>query len=330
MRIRIYSTFASNNSGSYTLVGSFRDPASAAEAASTLAAMCAAHSSWYEKRTDEPFTDSPLHAFAREQALHGVPDEPWDHWPEHGPPPSIVHLGYQVLVLVPYTVTMPRVLGAFIYKRGGRVSLELDHSHEELACELTFRVPGARFDDQSAADRIEGLRGPIDAALPELTARSPNDGRSPVAPVWHRGDFGDRHLSVVFADAAAGILRIREITSAAGIQTHVRLYEVRDPDPFVTLRGTGRLARGHYRVALWKTGDDRVEVLKIVRDLADCGLSEARALVEDLPVEILVDVSREVAEAAVASLLQTGSTAEAYLVSPRPNEQAQGRADADR
>ena len=227
MNIRIYRAFASNNSGSYTLVGSFGDPAVTATVAAELAALCAAHSDWYDKHPDASLGDSPLRAFAKQHDLQGVSDEPWDHWPEHGSPPSVIDAGYQVVVYVPYTVTMPRALGEFIYKRGGRVSLELDHSHHELGCELTFWIPNG-YKDPTTDERIAALRPPIDAALPPLIERSPHDRRPPILPIWRRGGFDSHELVVAFSDPGEGILRIREIAHAAGIETLIRIYELRD------------------------------------------------------------------------------------------------------
>ncbi|MEJ7600669.1 MAG: ribosomal protein L7/L12 [Kofleriaceae bacterium] len=318
MRIRLYRAFASNNSGSYTLVGAFRDPAIAEDAAAELAAMCAAHSAWYEADSNASGLEaSPLRAFATQHALLGVPDEAWDHWPEHGAPPTVIHLGHQVLVYAPYTVTMPRALGEYLYKRGGRVSLELDHSHDELACEFTFWIPDARYNDPATHERIAALRAPIDAALPALVERSPHDKRPAIAPAWHRGHFQSHHLSVAFSDPGEGILAVRELARAAGIATTIRIYEIHDPDPFATLRGDGRHEPGHHRVTLWTAGPDRVAVMKVVRDLTGVGLAEARALVDELPQELLANVSQPVADQAARSLVEAGATAEAYQVTRR-------------
>jgi hypothetical protein len=48
MRIRVFRAFASNNSGSYTLVGHFETIDGAREAEEALARLCADHSAWLE------------------------------------------------------------------------------------------------------------------------------------------------------------------------------------------------------------------------------------------------------------------------------------------
>jgi len=320
VRIRIYRAFSSNNSGSYTLVGRFRDDASAGEVAAVLAELCAAHSAWYEASTSDGLEESPLLAFARTNGLVNLPADASDHWPEHGPPPRIVHVGPQLLVLVPYTVTMPPAIGEYIYRRGGRVELELDHSHTPLAVEFFFWIRGAAYNDPTTPDRIAALRTLIDAELAALIARPPHDRRPVTPPAWYRGDWGATHLAVVFADVGAGILRIRELARAAGIDTHVRIFEIldRDPDPFAALRAERPHTAGRHRVVVWSAGASRIVVMKVVRELVGCGLAEARASLDALPNEILRDVSQAVAEDAAHKLREAGADAEAFV--PRPSE----------
>lgn len=318
MRVRLFQAFASNNSGSYTLVGRFPDESRAGEAAAALGAMCAAHSTWCEAAGHAgSLAESPLAAFAREHGLVGVPAELDDHWPEHGPPPSVVHVGPQVLVLVPYTVTMPRALGEYIYRSGGRVDLEIDHGHDPLAAEVSLWAPGGHA-DQAARDRVEAVRARIDTELPALTARAAYDTRPVIAPAWFRGDWGQLHLAAEFTDAAAGVLRVRELCRDAGVEVHVRIFEIsrRDPDPFAARRGDGRHAPGRYRVALWSAGASRVAVMKVVRALLGCGLDAARVHVGELPKELLLGVSRDAAEDAVRRLREVGADAEAFAPDP--------------
>jgi hypothetical protein len=71
MRIRLFNAFASNNSGSYTIVGSFRDEATAEEVALLLQRACDAHSAWYEEHNDEQHGESPLDSFAQREGLPG-------------------------------------------------------------------------------------------------------------------------------------------------------------------------------------------------------------------------------------------------------------------
>lgn len=318
MKIRLYRAFASNNSGSYTLVGRFRDEATAVDVAAALSALCAAHTAWWSAE-DQPdrLDGSPLRAFLDANGLVGTPDDVWDHWPQYGPPPQVIQSATKVVVLVPYTVTMPAALGEYVYRRGGRVELELEHSHSPLAVEFTFSVRGARHGEDDAS--ITTVCEQIAAELPALTTPPAPDARAAIPPCWHRDDWA-RHLSVVFADTGAGILRVRELARAAGIVTHIRIFEVsdRDPDPFARLRGGPRPERGRHAVALWRVpAAARIAIMKVVRDLVGCDLTTARALVDDAPRDVLENVAEQVAEDAAARLRDAGADAEAVLPAPR-------------
>ena len=49
MRIRVFRSFASNNSGSYTLVGGFRSAEDADEASAFLSALCERETKWRQE-----------------------------------------------------------------------------------------------------------------------------------------------------------------------------------------------------------------------------------------------------------------------------------------
>jgi hypothetical protein len=185
MRIRLYQAFASNNSGSYTIVGTFESSQDADDIASLLRAVCAEHGPWYEQHAYDEDGESPLERFARE---HGLSDERpgrADDWPEHGPTPSITSVGHQVLVHVPYTVTMPRVFGELFYKRGGRVDIELDHAHEDRSVEMAFYVPDIKWNDPERSRRIDALERELLDVLPPLVRRREHDERPVIEPAFH-------------------------------------------------------------------------------------------------------------------------------------------------
>ena len=63
-----------------------------------------------------------------------------------------------------------------------------------------------------------------------------------------------------------------------------------------------------FDVVLEGCGDSSqtVRVIKVVRELTDLGLKEAKALVEQAPVVVLVDVRKRDAEAAKAKIEAAG------------------------
>ena len=311
MRIRIFQAFASNNSGSYTIVGSFRSAAAAEEVATLIGAVAQAHSAWFEQNQYAEDGESPLDAFAREHGLSEERPGREDAWPAHGDPPSVSAIGHQVLLHAPYTVTMPRLFGELFYKKGGRVDVEIDHAHEELAVEFQFWVPKLRFDDPEKSRRIDALEAELAPLLPALLVRDEYDKRPCIPHMFHAGFWGSRHLTVVMSKLVPGVASVRAVAERHGVSLGVRIFECAHgvTDPLASLRGSDR-PWGRARVILWSIGADRVAALKAVREVRGCGLDEVKAAIEELPTEVLVDVDLAYAERAVLTLQQAGCDAE--------------------
>ena len=64
-----------------------------------------------------------------------------------------------------------------------------------------------------------------------------------------------------------------------------------------------------FNVILEAAGDKKIQVIKVVRELTNLGLGEAKALVEEAPKAILEGAKKEDAEAAKAKLEEAGATA---------------------
>jgi hypothetical protein len=151
MKVQIWNAFASNNSGSYTLVGSFRDAELAAEVAAELARVSAEHEAWIQEWSQKGWskapTPSPLEAFV---LRHQLTRAEWagagvgSDWPAYGEDntPVVWAMGHQVFVHHDYTLTLPGAYGEFFYKRGGRVEAELGHTHHPLVA--LFHLWGSR------------------------------------------------------------------------------------------------------------------------------------------------------------------------------------------
>ena len=65
-----------------------------------------------------------------------------------------------------------------------------------------------------------------------------------------------------------------------------------------------------FDVLLQSIGDQKIQVIKAVRELTSLGLREAKAVVDEAPSEVLKGVSKEAAGAAKERLQQAGATAE--------------------
>lgn len=84
--------------------------------------------------------------------------------------------------------------------------------------------------------------------------------------------------------------------------------------PAVAVAATGAPAGGEaaetkdeFNVILKDAGDQRVKVIKVVRELTDLGLKEAKELVDSLPAPIKEGVEKEEADAVKAKLEEQGA-----------------------
>lgn len=65
-----------------------------------------------------------------------------------------------------------------------------------------------------------------------------------------------------------------------------------------------------FDVVLQSTGDKKIQVIKVVRELTSLGLKEAKDLVDGAPKPIKEGIPREEAESIKAKLIEAGATVE--------------------
>jgi len=65
-----------------------------------------------------------------------------------------------------------------------------------------------------------------------------------------------------------------------------------------------------FDVVLKEVGENKIQVIKVVRELTSLGLREAKAVVDEAPSDVLKAVEKEAAEAAKKSLEEVGATVE--------------------
>lgn len=229
MRLRAWNAFASNNSGSYTIVGRFPDEVTASAVARELEALVAEHDRWFEAQgydRGEADPDSPLARFAAAQGLsttQGVGEG--SDWPEHGPAPQVLADGTQVVLYVDYTVTMPPLFGELMYRRGGRVDVELEHTHEPLVWvhEVWWPWPG-RDEAVVKAGRVRLLDALLDDGGPMCTQVAISTPAS-----WSDGGdaFGhaDLSLAAVWSEPMVAIPQVRAAIEAVGASSRLRVME---------------------------------------------------------------------------------------------------------
>ncbi len=68
--------------------------------------------------------------------------------------------------------------------------------------------------------------------------------------------------------------------------------------------------KSEFDVILKEIGANKIQVIKVVRELTSLGLKEAKDLVEGAPKPIKEGISKEEAEAAKAKLAEAGATAD--------------------
>ncbi len=208
MRIRTWNAFASNNSGSYVIVGRFPSEALASDVAAELREVALAHSAWLDAHDDRESAGSPLAAYATKLGLAYEPS--YDDWPQYsgGPAPSVWSIDHQVFVYSDYTVTMPRVIGHALYARGGRVETEIDHAHHPIVAMFEVYFPWQTRDRTDVPARVQELVDALCADNGALVAH----GVPYQAPAWQGATaertpgFGEPDLVIgaVFDQLAAG------------------------------------------------------------------------------------------------------------------------------
>jgi len=238
MHIYLFQAFASNNSGSYTIVGTFDDEATAEEVARLLAEVSAAHSAWLESNSTTDEGPSPLDELVKREGLRADKPGRGQDWPWYDDAPEVVAAGLQVLFHSSHTVTIPATIGELFYARGGRVQVELDHAHEDLAVEFTFWIPNRGSSNPNDKERLDAFEARLTAELPTWARRNEWDKRPQIEPVWYRGQWRDLHLAVVFRDLVEGVQGVRSIARDMGVELRFNVSECPSgvPDPFALLR----------------------------------------------------------------------------------------------
>lgn len=324
MRIRIWNAFASNNSGSYVIVGNFRSEERASEVAAELLDVAKAHSAWRAEHGHEEAVAgaplSPIDAFARR---HGIPLEDGEEdWPQYSKAehPAVWSIGHQVFVHVDYTVTMPRLLGHYMYVRGGRVVTELNHAHHPIVAVFEIGIPWQQRKGLDIAARVRDIVDRLCAEDGALTLRRAGTH----APAWRgvvAGEpaFGEADLTVgaVFDDLAAGFAGVAAAAKAHGAYVYVTVSEAHgDGDPLAFLRPCVPPTRhALVDVVLEEIGLAPTNVVKVVADVRGLRYPDAHAYVATLPATIAAGVTLAQAEA-LRARLAVGNAVVSLRVSP--------------
>ena len=213
--LRLYNAFASNNSGSYTLLGAFRTVDEAEQIAVTLNQLTL-------DMADESRSNNPVQDLLRAAGID-APDDiaGYDDWPDsdYGGPPEAVAVGTQVWWHSSYTISMPSELGHWFYAMGGRVVTEIDHAHHPLLAHITLwhDLPWKERRDIDLAPTLEALwMGPLSRDSLQARARTT--------------DFNAIEL-LCLDPSPADMRALHDAAASLGLRTNMKLTEALTNDP---------------------------------------------------------------------------------------------------
>lgn len=312
MRVRVWNAYASNNSGSYTIVGSLPSEEVAREVAAEFAAMIEAHTAWLAAERTEDASKSPLAAFCD---AHGLTwsdrDIMGDGWPEYSDDnrPRVAAIGSQVVVHHEYTLSLPAVFGEYFYKRGGRVQNEEDHAHHPI---VTIATLWWWTKEQRAQGGAELPRLMEAFAAPDGLLAQHQATTWPTA--WRVESHGPMLTAgIVFANLIDGVSALNEIARRHGAQIHVRLHEAPSEthDPLAHMRPSSPPPSvPRFDLVVTGAGDNRSRFVTIVSEALGLPEWDLRKQLMELPCTLARSLSEPRAEAAAALLRRSGAVIE--------------------
>jgi len=306
MRVRIWNAYASNNSGSYTIVGSLPSQEIAHEVAAELAAMIEAHTGWLAAERRE--AGSPLAAFCKAHGLtESRGDGEWDGWPDYNDhnPPRVTAIGSQVIVHHEFTLSLPPVFGEYFYKRGGRVDNEENHAHHPIVTVATLWWPNGQGEIELPR-LVEAFAAPDERLAQFQSATWPT--------AWQVGSHGPTLTAgIIFADLIAGVSALNEIARRHDAQIQVRLYEAPSDkhDPLIHMRPSSPPpAVPRFDLVVVGAGDNRPRFIAMVSEALGLQEWSLRQQLLKLPRTVACGLSAPRAEGAAALLRRAGAVIE--------------------
>ncbi|RKH41476.1 hypothetical protein [Corallococcus llansteffanensis] len=317
MKIHVWNAFASNNSGSYTVVGAFEDEQTAASVAGELSQLSAAHHAWVQASsqtgTGSESRPTPLEDFAARHGL-GAPRDTDSDSEGYDDTPRVWALGHQVFLHAPCALSLPNLYGAFIYKRGGYVETTVEHAHHPLVGVFELWMPnkvrGGLDIPRRTVELLEALNAD-DGPLVQLVPAEPHIAWRMRGANEHLGV--DLTVGVVFTDLVKGFTAVDALAREHDFQVRVRLFEPwrEDTDPLAFLRPSSPpLKEPRYDVVLTDAGATPLELTKLIAELRQEHESFVRVLRHPLPAVLVRLRPLRVAEAMASRLRRQGATVE--------------------
>ena len=103
---------------------------------------------------------------------------------------------------------------------------------------------------------------------------------------------------------------IKEFESRYGIKAEMAAVAASGAAPAAAAEAAQTEEQTEFEVMLKTVGDKKINVIKVVREVTDLGLKEAKDVVDKAPASVKKGVSKEEAEEAKKQLTEAGATVE--------------------
>jgi len=228
MKIKLWQAYASNNSGSYTIVGWFANAELAQQVTCDLNGLLKKYNAWifFNKCTTER---SPLEEFAEQHKLVFDPGNAEDDWPMAfsddvlPEPPRAIALRNKVVIHHQYTILLPAILGQYFYARGGRVSREITMAHNSLLAKFSIVAP---FNSVKSLRREIDMKGLANELTAEDGPLKSGVDSSHIVELVKTGFQGQTiKFEARFEDLVKSFSQISEIVNKYEVQLFLELEE---------------------------------------------------------------------------------------------------------
>ncbi|MFY0562607.1 hypothetical protein ACN28E_02090 [Archangium lansingense] len=310
MRIHVWNAFASNNSGSYTIVGRFPSEELAAQVAAELSEVLVEQVRWrrtpgarWNGEGPEPETPSPLRAFTQTHSLTQTGAD----WADQGELRAW-STGHQVFLHDPWTLGLQDSYEEFLKVRGGKVEKVIRHAHGDLVSRFELR---GTLPKKTKAATVSTLVEELHADDGPLVMQAPFD----IQPAWREGSKPNEPvltLGAAFHDLAAGFTGVETLARRHGLEVTVQVSEDEAlGDPLAWLRPSQPpLKRKMFDVWLLGAGYSAKEVALRLEKLRHGRYVDVPGLLKLIPDTVLKRLTQARAEQAVRFLRECGANAE--------------------
>ncbi len=159
-------------------------------------------------------------------------------------------------------------------------------------------------------EKQEETKAPEQEAAPEAPAaeEKPQEAATPEAPAEEEevdlGEAGEKYKDLIEKIEKLSVIELSEL-----VKVLEKKFGVSAAGPAVAAAAAGE-EKDEFNVVLKASGDQKINVIKAVREITGLGLKEAKDMVEGAPVNVKDGVKKEEAEEMKKKLEEAGATVE--------------------